>query len=211
MVSLGSLGDAGNFGTAHDVSSDRTVIVGQGLSASGYEAIRWMEATGMVGLGDLPGGGFHSKAYGVSDDGQVVVGQSESAFGQEAFRWTAAGGMVGLGDLAGGIFKSRAMAASADGSVVVGYGTSASGKEASIWDAVHEMRSLKGILVSEYGLDLTGWTLTEAWGVSADGKTIAGYGTNPAGNIEAWVATVPEPATLLLLAVGGLLALRRRR
>jgi probable HAF family extracellular repeat protein len=209
MVSLGSLG--GGNSTAGDVSADGTVIVGQGLSSSGYEAYRWTQATGMLGLGDLPGGAFYSTAYGVSDDGKIVVGYGTSTLGQEAFRWAAAGGMVGLGDLAGGAFESTAMDVSADGSVIVGYGTSASGKEAFVWDAAHGMRSLKGILVSEYGLDLTGWTLIDAWGVSADGKTIAGYGRDPAGNIEGWVATTPEPATLSLLAVGGLMALRRHR
>jgi len=56
-----------------------------------------------------------------------------------------------------------------------------------------------------------GWTLTEVADISADGRTVVGMGINPAGQEEAWMATVPEPSTLVLLAVGGLAALRRTR
>jgi hypothetical protein len=46
------------------------------------------------------------------------------------------------------------------------------------------------VLVDRYGLDLAGWTLTEATGVSADGSVIVGNGTNPEGRFEAWIATL---------------------
>ena len=35
-----------------------------------------------------------------------------------------------------------------------------------------------------------------------DGLTIVGYGINPSGNTEAWIATVPEPGTFVLAGVG---------
>ena len=116
--------------------------------------------------------------------------------------------MVGLGDLSGGSFGSQAYDVSADGLTVVGAGSSASGKEAFIWDAANGMQSIYDILVNG-GLDMTGWTLTGASGISDDGLTIAGSGSNPDGYKEAWVATIPEPATFLLFGLGGL-ALRRR-
>jgi probable HAF family extracellular repeat protein len=222
MVSLGVLPGNNFFSEACGVSADGSVVVGMGTVSDGAEAFRWTEAGGMVGLGDLPGGAYMSWAHGVSADGSVVVGRSESANSTveppglpdlgwaEAFRWTADGGMVGLGDLAGGGFLSWAYGASADGSVVVGSSVSASGQEAFIWDAANNMRSLKDVLVGQ-GLDLTGWTLEWAEGVSGDGRTIVGCGINPDGNYEAWVAVVPEPATLGLLAVGGLALVRRRR
>ncbi|RMF59220.1 MAG: hypothetical protein D6743_16610, partial [Calditrichaeota bacterium] len=50
------------------------------------------------------------------------------------------------------------------------------------------MRDLKLVLMEHYGLDLTGWKLETATGISDDGKTIVGGGTNPNGQPEAWIA-----------------------
>jgi hypothetical protein len=44
------------------------------------------------------------------------------------------------------------------------------------------------------GLDLTGWSLTAATGVSADGTVIVGRGIDPSGDAEAWRAEVPSLA-----------------
>jgi hypothetical protein len=53
------------------------------------------------------------------------------------------------------------------------------------------MRSIKRVLEDDYGIDLTGWILEEASGLSADGKTISGWGFNPAGERVGWVAKLP--------------------
>ena len=209
MVGLGDLPGGGLESETYAASADGSVVVGFSKSASGtdMEAFRWVDLNGNglvdldeklddhpeFGLGDLAGGIFHSDAKGVSADGSVVVGQSNSASGYEAFRWTAGGGMVGLGDLPGGYFYSVAWGVSADGSVVVGWGASALGDEVFIWDAPNGMRNLRDVLVDDYGVDLTGWTLTWALGLSADGLTISGYGINPDGNMEAWVVVIPGP------------------
>lgn len=102
---------------------------------------------------------------------------------------------------------------SADGSVVVGTSVSTSGDEAFIWDSTNGMRSLTSVLQNDYGMNLTRWTLSGAQGISADGQTIVGYGKNPAGNNEAWMANIPEPSTFVLLAIGavGFLAWAWRR
>lgn len=117
--------------------------------------------------------------------------------------------MVGLGDLAGGAFDSEALAASGDGSIVVGQATSAAGTEAFIWDATNGMRNLKTVLTG-LGLDLTGWTLTHARGISDDGLIICGEGTNPLGDTEAWVADltpfVPASSNWYLILTGIVLA-----
>jgi hypothetical protein len=79
------------------------------------------------------------------------------------------------------------------------------------------MRSLRDLLVTGYGLDLAGWTLTEARDVSADGTIIVGWGTNPSGDTEGWVAEIepiPEPfsvATLAMAVCGLKIYYRRKR
>jgi len=173
--------------------------------------MRWTQSTGMEGLGDLPGGAFGSSAIATSVDGTVIVGFGSSALGDEAFRWTLSGGMVGLGDLAGGLFQSYAQAVSADGSIVVGYGTTEIGIEAFIWDANHGMRNLRSALVSDYGLNLDGWVLSAAFGMSQDGQSIVGFGTNPDGNTEAWMARIPEPSTISFMLLVCLVVNRRAR
>ena len=109
-------------------------------------------------------------------------------------------------------FSSDAYGVSADGLLVVGEDQTASGSEAFIWDPNNGMRSLKWVLETEYGLtaELEGWTLQSARDVSENGLVIVGYGINPDGEPQAWIVTIPEPSTLMLLALGGLVLLRRR-
>ncbi len=204
MVGLGDL-PGGAFGSgAHGVSSDGSVIVGYGKSAAGVEAFRWTAAEGMMGLGDLPGGEFYSNANAASGDGSVIVGASESSDGLEAFRWTAAEGMIGLGTLPSGP-ESYSWAVSDDGSVVVGGVAIPSGPycDAFLWTAETGMQSVTDVLTS-LGVDCTGWDLYLATDISADGRTIVGAGRDPSGNQQGWIATIPEPASLALLAFGGI-------
>jgi probable HAF family extracellular repeat protein len=175
-----------------DLSADGSVIVG----GSG-EAVRWTQATGSVGLGDLPGGEVRSSAYGVSADGSVIVGYGTSDAGVEAFRWTPDSGMVGLGILPGYGFSS-AQDVSSDGSLVVGsFGFEGTYAGTFIWDASHGMRNLSDVLINlGLGDSLAGWSLDFASAISADGRVIVGYGTNPDGNTEAWIARLAPQPTL---------------
>ena len=195
LTRLGDLpgGDFSSF--AFEVSTGGDVVVGIGNVADGMsQAFKW-EAGAMTGLGYLPGGAGLSSANDVTPDGRIIVGVSNVAAGREAFRWTADEGMVGLGDLSGGDHYSEATAVSADGSVVVGYGRHSSGfDEAFIWDAVNGMRDLRELLVMN-GADLTGWQNLHVVDISADGQTVVGLGHHANGSREAWIATVPEPAT----------------
>jgi len=86
------------------------------------------------------------------------------------------------------------------------------GYQATLWAA----GSGDGILVSDVladlGVDMSGWQkLERAISISADGMTIAGSGILASGSPGAFVAMIPEPATLSFLALGGLALLRRRR
>ena len=168
----------------------------------------------MAGLGDLAGGNFGSRAYGSSSDGSVVVGGAVTASGWEAFRWKASTGMQRLGDLPGGSVNTEATACSADGSVVVGIGNiGGSLQRAFIWDETNGLRSLADALIAQGDAGaIAGWTLQNAYDISDDGRVIVGIGVNPSGQTEAFRAVViPEPATLSLLALGGLALIKTRR
>ena len=99
--------------------------------------------------------------------------------------------MRGLGDLAGGPFESRAFDVSEDGRVVVGSGTGDQGAEAFVWDRVYGLRRLADVLTHAGITGLERWRLTDACGISADGRWVVGSGTNPDGKTEGWLARLP--------------------
>jgi len=181
---------------AFDVSADGLTVVGRSVGGpnNSEQAFRWTTTGGMVALGFLPGDNT-SRGSAVSADGSVVVGTSYGADNVlEAFRWTAATGMVGLGSIPGGSpFRSQGLAVSADGSIVLGGSNGPNGPdEAFIWDATNGMRSLTNVLVNDFGLNLTGWSLSFATGISDDGLVLTGWGGNAQG-CSGWVADLRPP------------------
>jgi len=194
MVGLGYL-PGHSESCAFGVSANGSIVVGRSETGEGVEnkseAFRWTQNEGMVGLGFLSDGDLRSGATDVSNDGSIVVGYSVSSSGYaEAFRWTRSGGMVGLGYLAG-YSVSVASAVSADGCTVVGNSGSGDKTEAFIWDKKNGMRNLRELLIDVCGLDLSGWTLERATGISSDGKIIVGIGMGPNGN-QGWIANLEK-------------------
>ena len=208
MTGIGDLPGGDFFSRAFGVSGDGSLVVGESLRNNNLlEAFIYdVDSSTMTGIGDLPGGLFRSSANAISVDGSTVVGQSTSDNGNEAFIYdVGTGTMTGIGDLAGGGFLSEAFGVSADGSTVVGSSSNDSGEQAFIYDQMNGMESIEDILM-DASLDLTGWNLVRATGISGDGLTVAGWGFNPDGNAEAWVANlegtsfgqpIPEPLTIL--------------
>jgi uncharacterized membrane protein len=225
MIGMGDLPGRGDRSTAYAVSADGAVIVGEGSAnplspnAPTNQAFIWNSTDGMVGMHTFPDYPFReSTARGVSANGEFVVGHGvNSEIFTEAFRWSRDSGFIRLGDLPGGASDSRAFDVSADGSVIVGnsWGAGEDVSSATIWNEIHGLRALKDVLETDYNLDLTGWSLYGALAVSDDGMAITGYGVNPSGVRESWYANlrpVPEPSTLVLLALGaGVLPVIRRR
>ncbi|OHB48846.1 MAG: hypothetical protein A2Y10_06230 [Planctomycetes bacterium GWF2_41_51] len=200
MVGIGDL-PGGRFGSAgYSVSYDGSVIVGYGVTSSHWTSFRWTSSEGMTGYS------FGYMANDVSADGTVMVGDSTSG---EAFRWTEDEGIQMLGKWAPNYLRTSASTVSGDGCVVAGYGFlaeyTAYSHDVFYWTIEDGFRSLKDILLNDYGLNLGGWILQDATGLSYDGSTIVGWGINPQGQDEAWIATIPEPGTVSLIGIGTIL------
>lgn len=182
-----------------DVSGDASVVVGSVLSGGSSdgpsEAFRWTADGGLLGLGFLDQHD-RSGAFRISTDGSVVVGTSWNSgqpMRREAFRWTNETGLVRLG-LLEGWDGSGASASSADGSVVVGalFIEGGANGEPFIWDRTNGMQVLADLLRG-VGVDLSGWDLWRADGISDDAHVIAGTGWNPDGTVTSWIATLDCP------------------
>lgn len=225
MVGLGDIPGGPFYSWAEGVSADGSVVVGYGAagtpggSYTHNEAFRWTASEGFVPLGGLPGGLPGSIATDVSPDGSTIVGRAYSADGPEGgegFRWTEDEGMVSLGPYPGGCYSIEPWAVSGDGSVIVGKVVleDSSVVRSFIWDAENGIRDLEDVLMYDYGIDVhSDWLYVSggAYGITADGLTITGWGTNKDVHGEAWIAHVPETTTVVLLALGTLPMLRRCR
>jgi uncharacterized membrane protein len=172
------------------VSDDGLVTVGL---QNDRRAARWTAQGEAIELDALPGQTL-SIAYAVDADGSVIVGASWSTAVTSAVRWTEHSGTTSFEALPGDIYAAFS-ATNQDGSVAVGVShprrppTFVDG-HALIWDEDLGLRTLESDL-ARAGVDLGAWKLVHAQAVSANGRVISGFGTNPSGQTEGWIARLP--------------------
>ena len=160
-------------------------------------------------------GGQWSEAYAMTPDGLYIAGRSDSPKGPQACIWfidpaTSEWVVKGLGGLSKKKYDSVATGivqrpGAADGELmVVGYSKSILyPSEAFVWsgnpvledDGLGYMYDLEYILIKTGAAEASSmgssWILNQATGVAlnADGTArIVGWGVNPEGGIEAWLA-----------------------
>jgi hypothetical protein len=181
-----------------------------GNPGGAHRAIRGTGVNGTVQT-KIPGGaGVASEGFGISKDVNWSSGfDTNAGGGTQAFKWDKDdAAMTLMGTLAG---DTDACAIDInDAGAAVGYSAGAI-EQAVIWDASGQIAVLQTVL-NNLGVDTSAWnSLTRATTMTDDGLTIGGYGVWAADmSTRGFVATIPEPATLVLLGLGGLF-LRRRR
>jgi len=184
------------FNTAFGIND-----AGQVVGNSHSHAFLWEDGE-MFDLGTL--GGTSSGAYDINDAGQVVGTARTADEHYHAFLWDSTNGMIDLGTL-GGLY-SRAYAINDAGQVVGSSETASGGYGRFLWDNDNGMIELSDLL-----LDGSEWErLTYAMDINNYGQ-IVGTGLINGENHAFLMTPVPEPATLLLLALGTLALTRRRR
>lgn len=191
-----------NFSRANAISADGNTIVGWNDQDTGYRSgVIWRNgvATDLVdALGEPIG-----EALAVNGDGSVVVGAHYSTEnGNEAWRWTAETGAQPIGFL-GDLGSAFAFGVSEDGNVVVGASGFGFNRLAVIWTPDTGMQYLSDWLAVQDVTVPDGWTLTTATSVSADGKTIGGWGLGPT-SIGSFIVDLheDEPREVVLEAHG---------
>jgi uncharacterized membrane protein len=148
-------------------------------------------------------------AFSMNGAGEVVVGVMYNSRVTRGYRWTTAGGFEDIGVLLGGT-SAYAVRVSGDGDTIVGSSDSLNGRVAMMWTREAGMVDVREHLVG-LGISVDGWTLTEANGVSADGRVLAGIGLHD-GQFEGWVAVVPgAPVPVTIGAFGFVVSRRARR
>jgi probable HAF family extracellular repeat protein len=177
MEALGFLNAYDDYSIAHAVSSNGVIV---GEARGFYQGYAYVDAFRFDAgvMEEISGPNVDpGPASDVNPDGSAIVGLG--------FRWID-------GTIESIFFphsSSQAFGVSDDGSIAVGgtFASSGSSPQAVIWGASRIGRALQDVLEDDYGLDLGGWNLREARGISADGRTIVGSGINPSGQYEAWI------------------------
>jgi uncharacterized membrane protein len=161
-------------GSATGISHDGAFVVGTVPNGSSTLGVRWNADAGVQYLG-------FDEPLSANSDGSVVVGDTMVQQESRAVSWTAPQGPVYLPTPLG--LDCGGVAVSGDGAFVVGC---QNGLGACFWENGAPAVDLNSYL-RQHGIDLTGWSLLCAYGVSMDGQVVAGIGLH-SGDYEGWVA-----------------------
>jgi len=171
--------------------NDAGHVVGTSWLPSGYYNAFFWDGTNGTTVQNLGSVSAHSWGYGINNSDQVVGKGTDGAF-----IWTASQGIKYLG-----LTGSTAFAINDNGDIV---GCS-SDERAILFDRTGAGNNID---LNKLINPASGWTLTCAYGIN-DVGWIVGQGVNPDGHLSAFLLT-PEPTTLLLITLGGLI-LRKRK
>lgn len=200
---LGTLG--GYESVAADINNNN-LVVGWAQNSSRLERACIFDITGNgnnLDLGTL--GGNTAAAFRVNDSG-LIVGHAQSNAGYQVaclFDSSGAGNNINLGTLGG--TGSYALGINNDNQIIGWALTNSGDKRACLFDITGNGANIDLNSLIDPALD---WTLTAAYSIN-DYGWIVGEGINPDGQIHAYLLT-PEPAAMLLFALGGLM-LRKRK
>ena len=173
------------------ITPDGLYIAGREKDQDEYRIFIWDEVNGFEYL-QSPFDWTTMFVRDMSSNRSIVVGRANTLTGWQAAVWRRGQNPIALGDFPGGDLNSGANAVSRGGHLVLGFGETALGTEAFLWDRILGFQHLGDWLETRFGLDLGTWVLHEARGISADNRVIAGIGTNPSGNFEAWVVRLED-------------------
>jgi uncharacterized membrane protein len=213
--------------TASNICAGRAMYGTARSAIGGQNVVGINGLQGFNNLSGAPDNGKHSSALAIAANGSRIVGWSDAsgAAQRQAVRWDAAFTNYDVPvaiPLLPGYYWSGATAVSPSGSIIGGlcYSSPGDNLAAWIWDSVHGTRNLAAVLTAA-GIDLTGWGSLTSDDGAANGPSLSGIsddgmwftGTGIRGGVEtAWVAQIPEPSSISVLALGLLpLVIRRRK
>ena len=168
--------DAGGFpvGEAYAATSGGSVVVGGGYyTENGSEAWRWTAATGTQAIGILPEGQQPAAPRAPASKQSARLDQTKPATTRDP------SGFLPL--------ESFAFAVSDDGNVVVGASGRWPVRTASIWTPDTGLQPLADYITARGVTIPDGWLLAAATAISADGKTIGGWGMDEDGIMAAFI------------------------
>ncbi|MBI4580378.1 MAG: hypothetical protein HY718_11790 [Planctomycetes bacterium] len=192
-----------------------------GNPSSARRAI-WMNSNNGTVQTVIPGGsGVLSEAFGINGLNNILSGyDATDASNSQAFIWKVGDAAMTL--LANPTYDAQATAIDVNliggDWIAAGYAAGGGAEQAVVWDTAHvwgdagQPKYLAAMLAAR-GVDMSDWAaLNRVTTMSDDGTTLAGYGKWAAdGSTRGFVVVVPEPSMMLLLVLGGVPLLRRRR
>jgi outer membrane autotransporter protein len=183
----------GTYSQAQFVSDNGSVIAGKAIdSSSNQQYVRWVGNNPIEQL-SIPSGYAPLNLFAISHDGSVILGNVVDINNADpAIEWVGSNATPTiLGMLPGGSF-SEAHAISANNRVIVGNGDEASsiGYATAIeWVDGGPVERVSDALTAK-GVNVTGWDLQEATGVSANGNIVTGFGTDASNNNVVFLANI---------------------
>lgn len=180
---LGSLYE-GRSSRANAVNFDGSIIAGWQDDDFGRTGAKWVngvETPVLTEAGEPVG-----EVQFVNGDGSVMVGNNYPYGTFNSWIWTAKRGFTAINSPST-LYQPFAIDATEDGSIVVGVARDRQGNpKGFFWTANGSKFTWMDDYLAKKGL-APGWKIGAVSAISGDGRTLAGYGINPNGDVEGFV------------------------